>query len=192
VLRLDRPSLPVFAIGAGAVHLIALALLLPLLITLPGPGSDAPPKPVNVEVDLGSRAEPAPIVPNLSASRPVPAEETSALPAASEAGGETPDALADVSPETEPSTEGEPEAGPVKVKPLTKPAITQKAKPKIQAKAAKPAPKAVRQSPQRKTLFARGRSPKPLFGGGTARSKAQGPSWSALLNAAPSAADGKR
>jgi hypothetical protein len=107
VIKLERPSLPVFAIGAGAVHLIALALLLPLLITLPGPGSDAPPKPVNVEVDLGSRADPAPIVPDVSSSRPAPAEQTSALPAASEAEGETPDALADVGPEAKPSSEAE-------------------------------------------------------------------------------------
>jgi len=191
VLRLDRPSLPVFAIGAGAVHLIVLALLLPLLITLPGPGSDAPPKPVNVEIDLGSRADPAPIVPNLSASLPAPAEQTSALPAASEAEGETPDALADVGPETAPSSEDE-RVAPVKVKPVTKSVTTQKAKPKVQVKAAKPAPKVVRASPQRTPLFARGRPSKPLFGGGTARSKSQGPSWSALLNAAPSAADAKR
>jgi hypothetical protein len=191
VLRLDRPSLPLFAIGAGAVHLIALALLLPLLITLPGPGSDAPPKPVNVEVDLGSPAEPAPIVPDVSSSRPAPPEQTSALPAASDANGETPDALAGVSPETEPSSEDE-QAAPVKVEPVTKSVTTQKAKPKVQAKAAKPTPKVVRQSPQRKPLFARSRSPKPLFGGSTVRSKAQGPSWSALLNAPPSAADAKR
>jgi len=57
-------------------------------------------------------------VPDVSASRPVPDEQTSALPAASEAEGETPDALANVSPETEPSTEGEPEAAPVKAKPV--------------------------------------------------------------------------
>lgn len=71
-------------------------------------------------------------MPDVSASRPVPDEQTSALPAASEAEGETPDALANVSPETEPSTEGEPEAAPVKAKPVAKSATTQKAKPKIQ------------------------------------------------------------
>lgn len=75
---------------------------------------------------------------------------------------------------------------------MAKSVTAPKAKPKIQAKAAKPAPKVVRASPQRKPLFTRGRPSKPLFGGGTTRSTSQGPSWSALLNAAPSAGDANR
>ena len=39
MIRLDKINLPVFAIGAGVIHAIGLAVLLPLLITLPGPGS---------------------------------------------------------------------------------------------------------------------------------------------------------
>jgi hypothetical protein len=189
VNRLDRSSLPVFAIGAGALHLIALALLLPLLITLPGPGSEAPPKPVNIEVDLGTSAAPAAVVPDLAVSLPT-VEQTSALPPAAETKDETPDALADVAPDSEPSSEGEPKAAPVKGKPAAKSAATPKAKPKVQVKPAKPAPKVVRQAPQRKTLFARGKTP--LFGGTAARSNSQGPSWSALLNSAPAAGDAKR
>jgi hypothetical protein len=190
VTRLDRPSLPVFAIGAGALHLIALALLLPILITLPGPIGN-PQKPVNIEVDLGSPTAPAPIVPDLAASPPAE-EQTSALPPAAETKDETPDALADVAPDSESSSEVEPEATPVKAKPSAKSATAPKAKPKVQAKAAKPAPKVVRQAPQKKSLFARGRPSKPLFAGGTApRSKSQG-AWSALLNSALSASDAKR
>jgi hypothetical protein len=97
-----------------------------------------------------------------------------------------------MSVDAKPSSEAETEAAPVKAKPVAKSVTAPKAKPKIQAKAAKPAPKVVRASPQRKPLFTRGRPSKPLFGGGTTRSTSLGPSWSALLNAAPSAVDTSR
>jgi hypothetical protein len=95
-----------------------------------------------------------------------------------------------MSVDAKPSSEAETEAAPVKAKPVAKSVTAPKAKPKIQAKAAKP--KVVRASPQRKPLFTRGRPSKPLFGGGTTRSTSLGPSWSALLNAAPSAGDANR
>jgi hypothetical protein len=184
VSKRDRPNLPIFAIGAGAVHLIALAVLLPLLITLPGPGRNRPPKPVNVEVDLGSPAEPKPIVPDLSSM--ASHDETAALPAGSEPGGENPNPLANVGPHAAPSSQGEHEAAPASAEPAaTMPA--RKLKAKVQAKVAKPAAKPARAAPHRRALFARG--PRPFLGGSAPRSKAQDPSWSALLNSAPSAAD---
>jgi len=174
-----KPSLPVFAIGAGALHAIALALLLPLLITLPGPGS-APPEPVNIEVNLGQSPEPAPVVPDLSAVKP-PAEETAALPAPSEprSAEENEDTtLAAVNPEAPADAKAEPEAAPATAEPAGKPAERLK-KTKVQVKVAKPAPKAVRQA-QRRTFFFRGLNGKPLFGGSPVRPRSQSPSWGAL------------
>jgi hypothetical protein len=185
VSKRDRPNLPIFAIGAGAVHLIALAILLPLLITLPGPGRNTPPKPVNFEVDLGSPAEPKPIVPDVSSM--ASHDETAALPAGSEPAGETPNPLANVGPHAAPSSQDEHEAAPASAKhAATTPA--RKLKAKFRRTAVKPA----RAAPHKRTLFARGSSSRPFLGGSTARSKAQGPSWSALLNSAPSAADVRR
>ncbi len=167
-----KPSLPVFAIGAGAVHAIALAILLPLLITLPGPGS-SPPKPVNIEVDLRKGAESAPVVPDLSAVMPA-SEETSALPPPSEPEAEAAGTLAAVNPEASPEARVEPDAAP---------APAERRKPKAQVKAAKPAQTVVRRAPQKKTLFPRGLTAKPLFGGSPVRSRSQGQSWGALFNA---------
>jgi hypothetical protein len=180
VSKRDRPKLPIFAIGAVALHLIALAFLLPLLITLPGPSSETPPRPVDIEVDIGS-PPPQPIMPDVSSISSAPDEETSALPADSESSGETPDALAKVSPDAEPPASEEPEkAGPVETKPAVS-AHERKAKPKVQPKAsakiAKPAPRVVRSSPQKKPFFARGKSSTLFLGGRTASSKSQGQSW---------------
>ncbi len=181
-----RPKLPIFAIGAIAVHLIALAFLLPLLITLPGPGSETPPKPVNIEVDVGSSAAPQPILPDVSSVSPAADDETAALPAESESSGETPDALAKVSPETEPAAEEKEKAAPAEIKPAAG-THDRKAKSRVQAKVlakvVKPAPRVVRSSPQKRPLFARGKSSKLFLGGRPASSNAQGPSWGALLNA---------
>jgi hypothetical protein len=185
VSKRDRPKLPIFAIGAVALHLIALGLLLPLLITLPGPGSETPPRPVNIEVDIGSPA-PRPTVPDVSSISPAADDETSALPTDSESNGETRDALAKVAPETEPASEEEDKVTPAEIEPAAG-AHERKAKPKVEAKGApkvaKPAPKVVRASAQKKSLFARGKSSKLFLGGRTASTNAQGSSWSALLNA---------
>jgi hypothetical protein len=186
VSKRDRPELPLFALGAGALHLIALALLLPLLITLPGRGRDMKPEPVNIEVDIGSPAASRPIVPDVSSFHPARGEETAALPAESQPSDTTQDTLARVSPDTEPAAEEEQENAPAK----SEPALTakeRKVKPKPeakgQAKLVKPAPKVVRTQP-RKPFFAFGKSSRPLFAGGrTAHSNAQGTSWGALFNA---------
>jgi hypothetical protein len=115
-------------------------------------------------------------------------DETAALPAGSEPGGETPNPLANVGPQAAPSSQDGHEAAPASAKrAATTPA--RKLKAKVQANVAKSAAKPARAAPHKRTLFARGSSSKPFLGGSTARSKAQGPSWSALLNSAPSAAD---
>ena len=77
MIRLDKINLPVFAIGAGVIHAIGLAVLLPLLITLPGPGSDIDPHAVAIDVDIVPASRPSPKVDG-------DIDQTSALPAATE------------------------------------------------------------------------------------------------------------
>jgi hypothetical protein len=74
VIRLDKINLPVFAIGAGVIHAIGLAVLLPLLITLPGPGSDIDPHAVAIDVDI---VPASPLSPKVYED----VDQTSALPA---------------------------------------------------------------------------------------------------------------
>ncbi|MGH6833123.1 MAG: hypothetical protein ACRECM_08900, partial [Methyloceanibacter sp.] len=70
-----KPSpVPVFLIYAGIVHAIGLALLLPMLITLPGPGSGIAPEPTAIDVEI----VPAP---PLAAKIEHDGEQTSALSA---------------------------------------------------------------------------------------------------------------
>jgi hypothetical protein len=199
--------LPLFAIGAGVVHAIGIAILLPLLITLPGPGGDIPQRPVNIEVDVGSPDPPQPIVPDVSTSRAVSDEATSALPASpqpdvgaaesepkSEIKNEAPDALANVSPEASPDSgqDAEQEAAPSRAKPAASAARAKRVKPKVEAKSAKPVAKVVRAPQPKKPALARAKPSKPLFKGSTARAKVKTPaqgSWTSLLHAPPSAAD---
>jgi hypothetical protein len=53
VIDLKRITGPVFLIYAGVIHAIGLALLLPMIVTLPGPGSMITPKgaPIAAELD---------------------------------------------------------------------------------------------------------------------------------------------
>jgi hypothetical protein len=74
VIRLDKINLPVFAIGAGVIHAIGLAVLLLLLITLPGPGSDIDPHAVAIDVDI---VPASPLLPKVYED----VDQTSALPA---------------------------------------------------------------------------------------------------------------
>lgn len=67
--------MPVFLIYAGIVHAIGLALLLPMLITLPGPGGGIAPEPTAIDVEI----VPAP---PLAAKIEHDGEQTSALSAA--------------------------------------------------------------------------------------------------------------
>ena len=63
----------------GIVHAIGLALLLPMLITLPGPGGgDARQRPVDVEIDPALAGGTQPIVPDAPPTAS-PVDETAAL-----------------------------------------------------------------------------------------------------------------
>ena len=57
MIDLKRITVPVFLIYAGIIHAIGLALLLPMIVTLPGPGSMIAPKdtPIAVELDAAAR-----------------------------------------------------------------------------------------------------------------------------------------
>ena len=70
-----KPSnAPVFLIYAGVIHAVGLALLLPMLITLPGPGREVATEPAAIDVEI------IPASPPTGAIEPE-GEQTSALPA---------------------------------------------------------------------------------------------------------------
>jgi hypothetical protein len=52
VIGYDKVSLPACTFGAGLAHAAALALVLPILITLPGPETGAPPRLVAIPVTI--------------------------------------------------------------------------------------------------------------------------------------------
>jgi hypothetical protein len=92
-------TVPAFLVYAGIIHAIGLALLMPMLITLPGPGSEVAPQTSAIDVEIVS-----------GTSSTADSEQTSALPA-SEAEVDAPsagEAVANVSPEAEPQDETEP------------------------------------------------------------------------------------
>ena len=185
MIRPDRAKLPVFAIGAGVVHAIGIAILLPLLITLPGSG-DNPQRPVNIEIDVSAKAPPRPVVPDVASMHPAADDATSALPAA----GGSP--LADVSPDASPDDALQ--AAPLSDKPAASAAPAKKVKPKVEAKSFRPAAKTARAPQPKKSILARGKPGKPLFKGTGARASVKTPaqgSWTSLLNASPSAADAR-
>ncbi len=181
MIRSDRAKLPVFAIGAGVVHAIGIAILLPLLITLPGTGHN-PQRPVNIEVNVSAKAAPRPILPDVASMHPAADDATSALPAA---GGRP---LADVSPDASPQDALQ---APLSGKPAASAAPAKKVKPKAEAKSFKPAAKTARAPQPKKSILAWG---KPLFKGAGGRTSVKTPaqgSWTSLLNASPSAADAR-
>ena len=104
MIKLKQINLPVFLIGAGIVHLVGLAALLPMLITLPGPGGEIEPNSVAVDVEIIPATPPSPKVePEVEPE----VDRTSALPAAPQ----TPEAPASTEPE-QPPTPGESAAQP--------------------------------------------------------------------------------
>ena len=58
MIDLKRITIPVFLIYAGVIHAIGLALLLPMIVTLPGPGSMIAPKGTPVAVELDAEVGP--------------------------------------------------------------------------------------------------------------------------------------
>ena len=53
--------MPVFLLFAGIIHAIGLALLLPMLITLPGPEGESAPAPEIPSVDVIVLPPPQPL-----------------------------------------------------------------------------------------------------------------------------------
>jgi hypothetical protein len=203
VIKLKQINLPVFLIGAGIVHLIGLAALLPMLITLPGPGGEIEPNSVAVDVEIIPATPPSPKVePEVEPE----VDRTSALPAAPQ----TPETTASTEPD-QPPTPGEsaaqiepkdaapaavanvsPEAAPSTEEPATD-AAPLKEKTEVEGKGGKPA-KLTRTAPKKRVISsAKGKS----VGRRPARSKAssqppyKGP-FSALFNAPPGATGKKR
>jgi hypothetical protein len=126
-------NVPVFLIYAGVIHAIGLALLMPMLITLPGPGSlgELQPAAIDVEIIPGS-----PVQAKIEGN----SEETAALPSAAPpvgqddaVGPEAGDgAVANVSPDAEPTLGEKPAdaASPVEEEAKSKDAAPAKAAPR--------------------------------------------------------------
>ena len=110
MLDLKRITIPVFLIYAGVIHAIGLALLLPMIVTLPGPGSMITPKgaPVAVELeraeaerDETSALSSPPKQLQADAAHEAPPEPVAPAPEA-DAEPDTPGALANTNPTAEP------------------------------------------------------------------------------------------
>ncbi|MBC8012749.1 MAG: hypothetical protein H7X74_01480 [Methyloceanibacter sp.] len=100
-----------FLVYAGIIHAIGLALLLPMLVTLPGPeGESAPKTAETADVDVLVLPAPQPLV-------DVGPEQTSALPSGSRAGAESAAVATPEAAEPEPVQE-KPEQVPQQRKPL--------------------------------------------------------------------------
>ena len=97
-MKKKTSKVPVFLIYAGIIHAIGLALLMPMLITLPGPGGsvESPSAAIDVEIVPASP---------LAAKIESDSEQTSALPSTEAGAGTKADAegeaVANVSPDAE-------------------------------------------------------------------------------------------
>jgi hypothetical protein len=105
-VRKRQPHVPVFLIYAGVIHAVGLALLLPMLITLPGPGREIATEPATIDVEIVPDSPLAGVIDSEG-------EQTSAIPSAvksrDEEAGVKPDQDAEtaspVDPEAEPKQE---------------------------------------------------------------------------------------
>jgi hypothetical protein len=121
-------NVPVFLIYAGIIHAIGLALLMPMLITLPGPDGAIVPEPTAIDVEIirGTSDQ---------ARIEADSEQTSALPSAAEGAAakaeDGDEAVANVSPDAEAAVKEEPaEAKSPAGEVTTKVAPPAKAKPR--------------------------------------------------------------
>ena len=131
-MKKKTSNVPVFFIYAGIIHAIGLALLLPMLITLPGAGSLSAPQPAAIDVEI------VPAAP-LAAKAESDSTQTSALPSAAppaEQDAVEPDsggaAVVNVSPDAQPAVNEEPveAARPGEEKATAKEAAPAKAAPR--------------------------------------------------------------
>jgi hypothetical protein len=114
VIDLKRITIPVFLIYAGIIHAIGLALLLPMIVTLPGPGSMITPKDTPIAVELDPAAANRDMTSALSPP-PKLSEKDAAIGPAPDAAADAPGNIANLLP---PSTEAEPEAAAREAKPV--------------------------------------------------------------------------
>ena len=143
MINLKRITVPVFLIYAGIIHAIGIAMLMPMLITLPGPGGAIAPKPASVDIEI-ALVEPDSVETSALPASPQADEGTAPIvtaPGADGAGtsgeaqseaiedptGEKDEAAVAVSP-----SEGKASAGTAK--PAKKPAAQRRVKPAVHAK----------------------------------------------------------
>jgi hypothetical protein len=131
-VKKKKSNVPVFLIYAGIIHALGLALLLPMLITLPGPATSVAPQAAAIDVEIVPAA-------SLAAKIESDSEQTSALPPAEPDAAMEPQpegaAVANVSPDAQAAVEEEPVEA--------EPAAADKAAPKAAAPA-KAAPRAAK------------------------------------------------
>lgn len=137
--------MPVYLIYAGIIHAIGLALLLPMLITLPGPGNGVAPKTTAIDVEI---IPAPPSASNIGQDE----EQTSALPSAEPSAGEgapveSEAEAADVNTESKPAAETpaavanvNSEAQPEKEEAQTAAPAAEEPKAEVKAEPAKAAP----------------------------------------------------
>ena len=73
MIDIDKLSLPVCALGAGAAHVVVLGLVLPMSIALPGPSESMTPTRVAISVEISSTK----ILPEVPVASPVVQPEVS-------------------------------------------------------------------------------------------------------------------
>jgi len=151
-VKTKQPNVPVFLIYAGIIHAIGLALLLPMLVTLPGPDGEIAPETSVIAVEIIPAPPRAAIIVQ-------DGEQTSALPSAPHAAAdaaveaeEAAEPVEAVTPEAEPEGVGDDPAPP---QDEPEEAAAQPETKADAAKSAKPARAA------RKPVAARSRSAKP-------------------------------
>jgi len=126
VIDLKQINVPVFLVYAGIIHAIGLALLMPMLVTLPGPGGAIAPKVSSVDVELAPAETDSDLTSALPAA-PRAGEDDAAIEAAPQAGA--PADVANVGPEAEPPAKNKAKADKIRsAKPVKKP-VAQRSKP---------------------------------------------------------------
>ena len=126
MIDLKQINVPVFLVYAGIIHAIGLALLMPMIVTLPGPGRAIAPKFSSVDIKLAPAEADSELTSALPAA-PQAGEDDAAIEAAPQAAA--PADVTNVSPEAEPPAKDKAKAGNVKsAKPVKKP-VAQRSKP---------------------------------------------------------------
>ncbi len=169
LVQSKRPNVPVFLIYAGIIHAIGLALLLPIVVTLPGPGGETAPETSVIDVQIvpaaplaakiESDGEQTSALPALEAAEPEP--EVEPIPDETDEADEAADPPEAVTPEAEPDTA--PESDELEPRGAEEDTALPKQEPEPAAekvksdatKSAKPAPKAAKKPAATRTRTAK-------------------------------------